>query len=754
MRVCNPAACTALTASPPHRLGPPTLLLTRLSDSATSPRVPEDNSSGIRPNRLKAFQHGGGLLHSYSAKDGSMGRFVAVYLASLALVGSGCTNMLERRVVAAFAAELKEKDLAGLRQKASSDFAQKALQHEDALRAIEQIEIPMGKEFQVTKVEAVDGKADLKRVVVAVGKKKDSNRPRIVYQLRRDSETAMWRVDDLFLDPREISESNSVGLQLQLMAAARQACAAFQDGSLERIAEVSDHEFTKCLSTLPEAYISALSRRVASDVSDQAKFQPEIEITGDLGMARFSRVESRAVFKFERKEGQWLVTDAGVEDRRETNTVPSIRALALATRTSLGFLAAYSTADKTALAEFCDKRFFETSLAGADLKLVSLPGSPEDPSAAEVQLEGRDAAFVVRDQNCVTRLSLKNASSASGSTGEESDVIAVARAQYDDPSQPIEFRVSEVTLFELNGTQNKRLSALFTAHEHVKLYCQALLERDVDLLRSASSKDFNTRVWNRLTNPEGRELVNSMPLPGVAAGRTRIVSTVFRGPVTTVLVEQGSTPMTLLLRDQQGDLRVDDVQTPPINGPESLKLACEAMIPALEFARSYSLLAMSKPGTRHLIGEPDAVARQVERLRALSSKDFCRVVWLPFDARYKVDTEAVPHMKAPISKVDVAGDRAVVVLGTSRFGTRMSLVRDQNVFTVDEVELIRGVEVADRRSLKQSLRSMLAEIPEGMQPRRQRGSQVIHAGGEMDDGIAPRAAREPERMEPVSASGK
>ena len=108
-----------------------------------------------------------------------------------------------------------------------------------------------------------------------------------------------------------------------------------------------------------------------------------------------------------------------------------------------------------------------------------LPGPQLGDHDLDVQLRTQRANFVLRGEREIVQIDIRK---------EESP----------EPQAPPTFRVCDVTLYEVETKQEKRLSALFTAQDMLTLFSKALADRDLDHLRHSSTQDFSSRVWQRL----------------------------------------------------------------------------------------------------------------------------------------------------------------------------------------------------------------------------------------------------------------
>ncbi|MEZ6048048.1 MAG: hypothetical protein R3C11_21215 [Planctomycetaceae bacterium] len=114
---------------------------------------------------------------------------------------------------------------------------------------------------------------------------------------------------------------------------------------------------------------------------------------------------------------------------------------------------------------------------------------------------------------------------------------------------------------------------------------------------------------------------------------------VFNGDLTEVFTLYGGVPITYVLRENSGELRIDDVQFPMPDKPNSVKELMEIVIPAYQFAQ---IAAKSQPPedlqTPSSAKELDQLGSHyfqiIKQMQSICSFDFNHTVWK--------DTEIVP----------------------------------------------------------------------------------------------------------------
>lgn len=624
--------------------------------------------------------------------SGSNACWLALSLSWLSFCG--CANVVEMRTIERFTKELESGDLEKLKSATSARFQERALRQDAALDDLKLLRLPTG-DLEIDKVDEIS--PTLKRVTVLVGETKQKLR----YQLKLDPQTKRWVVDDIYLKQKNsgVTATKSVTEQMDLLLSVREFLDAWKDGDRDDVLRTITPDFAETLRPLPPAYLNRLTQQVVGRQKTGKRLQSRAQLDEDTAHVRLPIAVGELWLTAKRIDGNWLVDEVEVNSREENEAVPSTRQLAQVTHTATAFLNAYHAGDKSRLQELCTSKFFNGSLAPANLSHVTLPSgdvpadsvkiqvawqgfSSNDPQ--EAQLRGKHSDFVVEGPQEVLKLSL-------------------LREDAVDSDHKAKYLIEEVTLYELESKQEKRLSALFTAHALVQIYAEALAARDLDTLRASSSSDFERRVWRTVH----AGTVHEMPLNEIEDAVPKIQSTVFSGSLTEVTVTQGSRALTYVLQDRQGELLVDDVLLPTIGRPSSLKTTLELMLPVFDFAAGLRL------------GQLDALQRH-------SSRDFNRLVWHQTPKIPSIGHDIVQHLHAPLVSIEQNEDKALLVLGNDKFGAHVTLIRESGRFVVDELLLITGTMPRDQVELKRHLRMHIATYGVG-KPGRETIKQV---GGE------------------------
>lgn len=588
--------------------------------------------------------------------------------------GAGCTHLIETRAITAFSDNLKDENLDGLMRATTSDFRQRALRTATALEDMKILHLPDGK---TTIVEVEQLSDDKKRVTVHVGDdKKRGGDPKkeVFYELARDK-SGHWVVDDIYLKQKRkgIEAYKSVTEQMDLLLSVREFLDAWSRGDREQVLGVTSKKFRAALDPLPPSYLASLTRIVSAGKPTGGKYKPNAQLDEKLAVVRLLRLSGDTVISLELADGHWHVSDVAVDSKGD-DQLSSMLKLAHAVNGCTAFLTAYGKGDKATLAQWSSKDFFEGSLAVGDLTQVKLPDAQFSEHELQVKLRGNRADFVLKNDAELVQIDMH-------------------RAPDESPEAPPTFRVSDVTIYEIDTKQEKRISALFTAQGMLEIFVNALAARDVATLKHSSTRDLSGRVWSKLTS----ETLSAMPLDLFDGGETEFVNSSFQGALTKIEVRQGGRPLTYLLREEHGRFVVDDVHWQITGVPASLKTTLEIMVPIQEFAAAIS------HGR-----EPQGSQSALERLQATCSSDFNRVVWAQTRFVPNSGMSADTFLKAPLKGIAITDQEVTAQFGDNRYGAKVTLRREFDKYVVDDVLLIAGTDESQRLALKHSLRTQLA----------------------------------------------
>ncbi len=589
----------------------------------------------------------------------------------------GCAHVVETRTIDLFRKALENGDLEQLKKHTSRTFEERALRQEVALEDMKILRLPTG-ELEIIEVKEVS--PEIRRVTVQVGDTKQ----RLKYQLKLDPKSKRWVVDDIYLSQKNegVTATKSVTEQMDLLLSVREFLEAWKNGSRDEVLDSTTAEFAALLKPLPPAYLNRLTQQVVGRQKTGKRLLPRAQLDENIAYVRLPISIGEMTLTMKRAAGRWAADDVEITSRDEKDAIASARQLAQIMDTATSFLDAYHNSQKDRLQTLCTTTFFSGSLAPANLSQVPLPSGDTTPESVQIhvashdrsasdadlekQLQGKHSDFVVEGPNEVLKLSLVRQDGA-------------------DSSIACKYLVEDVTLYELESRQEKRLSALFTAHALVQIFAEALAAHDLSALRLSSTKDFTDRVWQPM--PVG--LLSELPLSDIEDVTPKVHSTVFAGSMTEVTVTQGSRALTYLLQDRHGELRVDDILMPVVGRPSSLKATLELMLPILNFAAGARL-------------------EQLDLLQRSSSRDFNRLVWHQTPKCPNLGLDIAQHLHSRLISIELTEDKALIVLGDDKFGAHVTLVREAGHHVIDELLLISGSMPRERVELKRTLRMHIA----------------------------------------------
>ena len=590
-------------------------------------------------------------------------RLAAIACLALPFAFSGCANLVESRTIAAFSEALQEEDVDSLRDVTSSRFEEKSLRHEDSVKDFSVLRIPKG-DIEIVDVDRISDTE--KRVTGQIGKSKSR---RLRYRLVRDEETGKWVVDDVYIKKQKngVESTRAVTELMDLVTTVREFIAAWDTGSRSSILRMADPEFGTLLGSLPDEYLMRLAKQAIGDRAD-SKVRPEAQMDEDVALVRLPGKSGQMIISFTKIRDQWLISDLAVESRKDKEHISSIKQMATVLHSASVFLDSYSVGNKRKLKTVTMKSFFENSLEPAILSTVQLPTASQAASTYQVKLQSGFADFMVATEHELVKLSLSKIE------GEDSNTAA-------------KYLVDDVTIYEIDGNQEKRLSAMFLSHAMVELYAEALSLRELETVKMMSTPEFKQRVWHRVDEP----LMMQLPMPEIENAKPKILTTVFMGAVTEVTVRQGSRALVYVLQDRDGELLVNDVLLPVSGRPNSLCKTLETMVPVVQFANALSI-------------------QSIDHLRQLSSRDLNRKVWHRAKQLPSIGLKPHEHFAVPLMSLDMNDDLALVGLGDDQYGAKVRLVREGERFVVDDVKMIAGSEIRQRIDLKEAMQFELSRF--------------------------------------------
>ncbi len=600
---------------------------------------------------------------------------------SLLLAVSGCAHLMETKTIERFSANLENRDMEGLKSTVSEDFAGRALRTADAISDLEILRIPNNGKISVVKVEDVS--KSQKRVTVEVGEAKKE----VFYELAKNS-SGRWVVDDIYLRQKKqgVEAYKAVSEQMDLLLTVREFLDACDTGERDDILRAAMPELRSALEKLPPTHLARMTALITSGRRSSKQQKPQATLTENTAIVKLPRKAGETLLTLQQQDGAWRVEDVMIDAKDEGEMLPSLYREAVAIEQCLNFLAAYERSDRTALMELCAPDFYQGSLSLGNFKEVRLPSPLLTDHELKVNLNGLRADFTLRDDREIVQVTLHR------KTQDETD---------DTPR----YQVTNVSIVDVGTQQSRRLGAMFTARAMGEFYLQALAMRDLSKLRHSSTKDFSTRVWQRL-NEITVETAPLEPFDGPAGTVGQIH---FDGALVRVTALAGEHPVELMLREEGGRFLVDDVHWEISGRPLTVKNTLELMIPVRTFAQGVALGRDPQPSQQQTA---------LGLLQETSSRDFNRMVWTQTDFVPNSGLSADTFLNAPLKSLTKSEDQVIVQLGDGKFSAVVTMIKEQDHFAIDEVQLITGPQPENRVALKNELRTQLsqglAQRPKGM----------------------------------------
>ena len=594
--------------------------------------------------------------------------WILVLASGIAGTNAGCAHMMENRAISAFAKSLEAKDLERLKSTTSDDFNKRALRTAESLEDFKILNIPDGKTSIVSVEELSE---DKKRVTVQVGE----NKKEIFYELARYS-SGRWVVDDIFLKQKRkgIEAYKSVSEQMDLLLTVREFMDAWSGVDREEILAVASPKFRASLVDLPPSFLAQVTRQVTGSKIKSGKFHPQASMNEKDAVVKLPRMTGETILTMELRKGRWQVSNVGIASKDDEEKLPSVYHLALAVNRCLEFLGAYQLEDKDKLGEICAPDFFKGCLSLADLKQAKLPEPQLPEHELQVRLRGNRADFTLRNSTEFVQIDMHR--------------------QPDDLSDAAsKFLVSDVTIYEIESKQEKRLSALFTAQGMLEVFIDSLSRRQLNEIKHCATQDFANRVWNKLNDATTPQ----MPLECFDSPDVEYVAASFKGSLTKIEVRQGGVPFTYLLTDEGGRFMVDDIEWQMSGVPSSVKTTLEVLIPIQDFASGITLGR-----------DPAQQEQALDLVRANSSNDFNKMVWTQSKFIPTSGMSADTFLAAPLKSMAMGDNEVTVVLGDNRYGAKITMRREHNRHIVDDVVLVAGPQESERLSLRNTLKTQLA----------------------------------------------
>ena len=568
--------------------------------------------------------------------------------------------------VGEFAIALEKSDRPAMAQLTSSRFQSTALRDPDAVSDVKRM-WPVKGELEVVKVKEVDKddwqSPNVPEKLVTV---QDERKWKTDQRLIRDPKSRKWVIDEIFIsqEKKGLKATKTISEQVVFLSSVRDFAVAWQSGNRKSRLDGTTAACRKELEPLPDEVLNALAVRMFPP--EKKSTAPEATMDDDIAVARLRRPTGALLVQMKRINGTWLIDDAALDGGKEGDHIPSLRKTAVAYATAAEFLNAYNSGDRDRLKAVAGQRFYSETLKSASLLTVPLPPA-ETGKEGQLKVIGRTAELVLNEPGRTVRLTMSR-------TDDEQDVNSIT-----------EFRVEDVTLFENEGRQKRRLASVLIAEPLMELYAESLVGRNLHRLRALSSHDFNERVWQQVSP----EMLPSLPLREIRPGGREILSTTYNGPVTEITVLQDGVAMTYILKEEAGAVRMDDVLVAVADRPSSLKTTVSHLLPALRFVAALD-------------------AGNLDALRTESTNDFNRLIWSQVRTVPPTAQATLRFLQTPVTALEVKQGETFVRTGTDDYGSLVYLIEQQGRYRVHDVTIVAGRGATDHAALKPMLRDQMA----------------------------------------------
>ena len=585
----------------------------------------------------------------------------------LAVLLPGCASFFAKQAIERFAESLQEQDLDELKASTSSGFEQKALRRPEAVSDLKMLRVPQGK-IEIVSVDEIDESTKL--AVVKVGE--EERALDLEYRLKIDRNSGRWVVDDVILN-RDVDGDDvrrSVTEQMDLLLTCRDFLSTWNGGQRSEKLAFCAPILQQELEVLPPNWLKVLSEQIVGS-GRQRTFRPEARLDRDRAVVVVPHPDGDLFLKLRQSSERWMVEDLAIEpDALDETGVRSLIRLGKGLNQTARFLTAFASEDHKALSETASHKFFHQCLAAADLQSVALPVPALLADAYEFRqfrdriemlLDGPEATYML------TLIQEENA------------------AEDDKTSEGPTTRIDEVTIFDGDDAEVKRMSAMFLSHAIVQLYSDALLDRDLDKLQEISSADFRQRVWDQ----DFAAHFPILPFPQLDDGEIEVITTLFRGDVTEVTLARGENVMTFVLHLARGWMVVDDVMMPAIDRPTSLKENLELMLPLYAFATA-------------------TMRRDLQALVKESADGLDRMVWLQLNEFPEFHFDMARPLMSEVISITPGEPWKTVRTSDGLVQAEVRLLKEGSRYVVHDVNLSREDDPTLRVELIQAMRDRIA----------------------------------------------
>ncbi len=602
-------------------------------------------------------------------------RFAFFLLLLTGLLTHGCTSFMARRAILDFADGLESQDFDQIRVATSNNFESKALRQPEALSDLKLLRFPKG-DVRVVTLEAIDD--DTKLATVEIG---EGEHIQVVdYRLTLDRESGRWVVDDVILSQDDTTGQEirrSVTDQMDLLLSCRELLKDWESAPRTVKLQHCTNELHAQLSTLPPNWFKLLTEQTVG-TGRSITYRPEARLNGDHAVVVAPHPDGSLFVEFRKERNHWKVQNVAIEPRNDSETgVRSLLTLAQTLNHSAKFLTSFADNDTEQIANHASPDFYSQSLVSGDLSTITLPVAMLIADDYEANQYQDRTELLLESNGAMYMLTVRTVDlpSEDGTAGL---------------SEP---RVDELTIFEPDGSEVKKVSAMLLSSSVVDIYIEALRTRDLEKIRSMSSNDFNDRVWRT----DAAKYFKIMPYPQIDPGETEVISTVFRGDITEITVAQGNTPMTMVLRLSEGWMVVDDVLMPAHDRPVSLKSNLELILPIHGFASGINR------------GDVNEVARY-------SARGLDQMIWRQLNYIPEISRELVRPLMSEVIRVRLGESGVIVHTSDGMISSEITMTREADLYVVHDVSLVNEASPSKQFRFLQSVRQLIAAgqlLPKG-----------------------------------------
>ncbi len=639
-------------------------------------------------------------------------RIFVMLASSVGLTMTGCTSSLlntamlktssfkpaildghgtEQRVITLFTDAIGENNEPALRRIVSTRFEQKALRAKDSFKDLEILNLPKSKLEVVESKELEDNKYE------AVAKDEKTG-TKYQFIIVRDVEKKRWAVDDVMLRQQKKgtrATKSSVEV-MDLLLTIREFLDTWENADRSAVLQAVSTELRTPLEKLPEPWLQQLIARVSSEYETGMARRPEAQMNESDAIVKMPSKNGFLILNVAREDEQWLVSNIEVRLRKSDDHPGSILRQARAMNAVTSFLGAYSAQDQIQLQKYAEDKFYKNSLSIGDLSMIPLPSPDHAPDDFEIQSFAGQLTVMIPDQENVVRVDLTTPEVANAKDDRKRAISSAIES---------EFIIADVTIYDRQSHQQQNLRSAFTAPARAMLFLSALQTRDLPMLKQTSATSLSESVWNKM-DPA---LLGFLPLTGIPTGEMTLQSSRVQGAVTELEFLSSSGQLcNVLLRDENGSLKVEDVQYPDSFAMiASLRTQMTLTVPVIELAQAWES------------GNLDSVKRT-------SSLEFNRLVWSNLTS-LPPQFDGLPDLlRMPVQKTKSGEQRSVLELSTpGQPSVMVSLLKENTAWVVDEISMRQadGTNFELRKSLRRDIAQQFLVDPSG-------GIQQAHFDGE------------------------